>query len=206
MIELIIYFFIVKNDSLKNQRLFLAIMVYTVTVKHEYAVGGLADIKKGVDVSKIFDLGEAKLLFQKPKSGSSLILVPNIIGVYRAVIIALNPNGEGEPLERRIGPDENSFDTHPSLVQIGYDPDVLNNDIISNYIGPESSRMRIIPYEEIRTESEELRELSELVAQRIESIGEQPSSEEMQLLIRLAKQMLDTEGLTKAEWEILQKI
>lgn len=180
-------------------------MDYTVKVKHEYAVGGLDKIKKGIDISKTFDLDKAKLLFQEQKSDSSLILVPNIIGAYRRGIIIFNPEGEGEPLERRIDSDKTGFDTHPSLVQIGYDPSVLDNKIISDYIGLESSRMRIVPYEELRTEGEVLRELSELTAQRLESIEEEPSADEMKLLIRLSKQILDTEGLTKAEWDILQK-
>ena len=184
-------------------------MDYNIELRHEYAIGGLDQIKTGNlddEVTRTFDLNETKSLFLLGHVGidrSSLIL-PKIIGAYRRVKITVNPikNRKAQELRLDHGLQE-GFDVHPSLVQIGFEPEFLTREIVSDYIGPESTRIRIVPYEELRAEGEDLKKLSALVAQRFESPEKKPTDEVMKLVVSLAKSIKDSEGLTRPEYDLM---
>ncbi len=183
-------------------------ITYKVEVKHDYTIGGLEQVKKGdfKDKTRFCDLDEVKHIFQEKNKESSLIMVPHIIGAYRRINITFNPDSGKGVVKRDSGLEAHEgFEVHPSLVQIGYDSSSLNRKTISDYIGSESSRMRIVPYEDLKIAEKELKTFSELMQKRFESLGQDPSEEEWTQMIRLSKDMLHLQGLTKHEYDLLKK-
>ena len=168
-------------------------------IKHEYIIGSLDRIKKGEieDLPKTFDLEEAKLLFPTYLKDSSSIILPDILGVYRRFLVG----DENAPYEKRIGTEFN-FQVHPSLVQIGYDSNLFDREILSQFIGDQSSRMKIVPYEELRIEGENFKKLSELYVKRLRNAikGNLPTKEESNLVNKLVRDVLSSDGLTFPEY------
>ncbi len=184
-------------------------MDYSVEARHEYAIGTLEQIKRGVDVTKTFDLAATMASFQEQAraNASSPVLVPKLIGAYRRITFAFsNPEGTGGTLERRVDiSDKTQFAVHPSLVQIGYDLAVTNKVIVSAYMGAESSRMRIVPYQDLKSEGKDMADLSQLMKQGFEKRLrlDQISREEKLNWLTLLRQLLTSEGLTKNEYDAL---
>ncbi len=178
----------------------------SVKIQHEYAIGSLYDVKRGNLVSdsikKTFDLEEAVSLYESNKgNGSSLIYVPNLIGVYRRIQIGFHPeNPTGETVSRDCASEPyEGFDVHPSLVQIGFDPESFNVGALCDYIGEESRRMVITPYLNLDSGSDALRKFSDLTARRFNGMteGKEFSKEERREYQTLIRELLKTDGLDK---------
>ncbi len=184
-------------------------MDYSVEAKHEYAIGTLEQIKRGVDVPKTFDLDATVSSFreQAREGSSSPVLIPKIIGAYRRIKFTFsNPECSGKTLEKRVDiSDKTTFDVHPSLVQIGYDQTVINKAVVSAYMGAESSRMIIVPYQDLKSEGKDMEDLSQLMTQSFERQLrlKQITREERLEWLTLMRQLLTSEGLAKNEYEAL---
>ncbi len=181
-------------------------MDYAVEILQEYAIGSMEDIKKGTKVTKISSLDEIKTSFQQQSNSSSLILMPTIIGVYRRIGIRPTPNSGAEYLEEKVDfTDKEQFDTHPSLVQIGYDPFLFKRNIISNFIGSESSRMLITPYQELNQGGADLMEYEGIISLRMYFLKRGPTKDEMKQTVDVLKRLIVSEGITKSDYEMMQK-
>ena len=184
----------------------------SIKVQHEYAIGSLEDIKKGNmlgdNVKRTFDLEEAVSSYKSNNgNGSSLIYVPNLIGVYRRVQIGFHPNNPtGETVNRDCASEPyEGFDVHPSLVQIGFDTESFKVGVISDYIGDESRRMVIVPYQNLNSGSDALKKFSDLTARRFKGFSEskESSKEERKEYLTLVRELLKTDGLTKPDYDAL---
>jgi hypothetical protein len=177
---------------------------------HNYAVGTLDVIKKGLDVPKTFNLANIVNSFLEQNNHKSLIISPVVIGVYRKASIFEEIPSEGfDNIDYDKGliiePLNEFFDVHPSLVQVGYDPKILEKDIIRSFIGPESARMVMRPYTELGQISEQFKRFENLCEKRFNALNKEPVEEEIKLLLELSMKMIYTDGLTNNEWATLQQ-
>jgi len=181
-----------------------------VKLKHEYAVDTLNVIKKGVGINKTFDLAKVVDSFLEQSKNKSFITIPIAIGAYRRATIF---EGNVDDLDKisydnglRIDSSDESFDVHPSLVKIGYNPQILSKDVLTKFIGPESVRMVMCPYTDLGKDSDIFKQYEILTQQRINSLDKEPAGDQMLMLGDLLSRMKDTDGLTSNEWKSLQQL
>src|SRR3989344_1223722 len=184
-------------------------MDYNIELTHEFAVGSLNEVISGCCIPKTFDIDDA--ISSLTASSGSLILAPKIIGVYMRMGITLIQDGQAADedsescIETRVDYGDNlGFDVHPALVQIGYDPQVLKAGIISDFIGEQRSRIRIVPYGKLETDNEELKQYADLCAKRLASLDCDITNDDLDLAGRLTKQILVSHGLTMPEYNLMQ--
>ena len=140
----------------------------------------------------------------------SFITIPIAIGAYRRATIF---EGNVDDLDKinydkglRIDSPDESFDVHPSLVKIGYNPQILSKDVLTKFIGPESARMVMRSYTELGKDSDIFKQYEILTQQRIDSLDKEPAGDQILMLSDLLSKMKDTDGLTSNEWKSLQQL
>lgn len=182
----------------------------SIEVRHEYAIGNLEDIKKGdmlgkTIVKRTYNLEEAVSAYESNnKNVSSLIHVPNLIGVYRRAKIAFSPdNPTGEVTRDCASEPYEGFEVHPSLVQIGFDPESFKVGVICDYIGDESRRMVIVPYKNLKSGTNALKKFSKLTAKRLKGFtkSKEFSKEERREYLTLIRELLKADGLTNPDYD-----
>lgn len=142
-----------------------------IYLRHIYSVGSVADISHGKLDGLTTSLTDAQneLL---TKTSYSVISAPNVIGAY---MIALRNHSfenvvprsklemlDVEELKDLFGEKSLISDLgitpHPFLVQIGYDPKVMPAEIIGPFLEDFTSRIKVLPYDGMNTESEQMKE------------------------------------------------
>jgi len=147
-----------------------------IYMRHVYSVGSVADIVVGKTESLTTSLGEAKndLI---AKTAYSAISAPNVIGAYLVTLVNPSfknviPRNKLEEMsaeelqdifsQSELVPDI-GLNPHPFLAQIGYDSKFMPREMITPFLNDISSRIRIFPYNEMNTESEQIKQyLSEI--------------------------------------------
>jgi len=163
---------------------------------HQYAIGSTKDIKtyRLKDIETTRDLEKAVSIFEKRDTFSV-----KIIGVYlKADVFPENSTGKGEVREIH---DSREFDVYQSLVQIGFDPRSFNRDSLRTYIGIESARMLIAPYQELSSGSDYFAEFCDFTIKRFKKMGSSMTVPKTTDYFTLLKKMLETDGLDKANYD-----
>jgi len=185
----------------------------TVEIRHEYAIGTIERIKEGDILRKrcerTYDLEEAINIYESSfNNPESLIIMPGLIGVFRRIRIGFeHENSTGEIIENDcISEPLAEYDVHPSLVQIGYNPESFNVGLISDLIGPESKRMVIVPYRELRSKSDNLKLFSDLTSKRMANfpLVKPLTNKENVEYLTLIRELLKTDGLIKSNYDALR--
>ncbi len=187
---------------------------------HEYAVGNIHAITIGnlkSNVERTFDLKKALSSYSKRRAGNtSLIVLPEVIGVYRRIIMGVNFSPESDMEQALEESDEDTLGIHlslnvqdkpridPNLVQVGYDYELFKLNFIIDFLGYESNRMIVVPYQQLKPAGEDLLKYSELTYRRLGDVlkGKQPTKEDRGIYLNLVKRMLQTEGLMRPEFDM----
>jgi hypothetical protein len=185
-------------------------------IMHQYAIGNLSAIKMGElspsfeDMTRTFNLEKAKEYFKSQSKSSSLIISPKLIGVYRRFI----PGGCIEDLDSYENASlltlglktDKDFEVHPSLVQIGFDPSMIEKGVIREFIGSESERMLIVPYTNLKPSGESLRKFSGLTSKLFTQFleGEEIDKAGREEYLSIVKELSQTEGLTMMDYMFLK--
>ncbi len=145
--------------------------VNPVYMRHVYGVGSITNVAQGKlkEFTDSFSEVQKKFVSLADYSG---ILMPNAIGAY--LITFKNPFLRNEiprsDLEemsvedlKEIFDKEDSlvFDfemaPHPFLTQVGYDPKVMSAEVVGSFLNDFSSRIKVLPYDKMNTESEKMK-------------------------------------------------
>ncbi|MEK6913741.1 MAG: hypothetical protein AABW47_03665 [Nanoarchaeota archaeon] len=157
------------------------------------------------------DLETAKRYYLSESPQHSLIISPTLIGVYRRFVPTEylgDPIFCKNPSLITCGFDlDNVPEVHPQLVQIGFDPSMLERGVIQDYLGSESERMLIVPYTNLKPSGETLQRFSSLASKFSDLVSNTHKIEDSdkEAYISLIKELSRTEGLTEREYELFRK-
>jgi hypothetical protein len=183
----------------------------TIVLTNNYGLGTLSQIMRGEFVHATADLPEMKERYKEKSAGGGLLISPMLIGVYRRALITSEGAGMAKVAPQKLEEmvrGEVANGVHGGLIQIGYSPDIWGDaGYIRDSLGGEQGRIKVLPYEKLASEGEAVKNLSTLSSKRL-LLRENPDTSQDETdfreLVKLSRQILASEGLTRNEHALLR--
>lgn len=178
---------------------------------YKYAYGGIDDVLNG----KFEALTVAKSQSELPiQPSSQKVIVPKLIGVYQEWDLKPDNKEESELLSRaKVGrkllehslitsADGISDNFHPNLIHIGYDPNLLDERLIREFM--RSERIKVSPYGSMPDFYTKEDEVQNYCKKLVELIGDKEKLKQISRKVSdKLKIQLSKFGFTKIEYQFL---